>query len=391
MRISFISSAPVADSAPLSNKEQYWYNCLRNRGHHVMPICAGSINRELVPDSASLLDESSIQCRPERDRRALETITGVIQETVKQQRPDIVFSVWSLWTAYLDARCPVISWSDAVFDCLVDFHPSYMNLTSENLKWRHEAEELSLQRCALSVLTSAWAANRAARRYRFPVERLRVVPVGANLPCVPARGDVLGGPRRGRDSLTAICIGSSWQFKGGDVALQAIRLLRERSHKANLITVGMHVPKEARASPWLRSFPYLSNDRPGEWSTFKALMLSADVLLLPTLADLTPHVISEAYAFGLPVIASAIGGIPEMIDHGVTGWLAQPDREPTEYAGFLETFISQPGRLAEMRAAARDRFDQELSYEVVSRKLICLFDYVLDARQSESRIWNPES
>jgi glycosyltransferase involved in cell wall biosynthesis len=170
-------------------------------------------------------------------------------------------------------------------------------------------------------------------------------------------------------------------LKGGDVALQTIDLLRKRNCKANLITVGMHVPRPARGSPWLRSFSYLSNDKPADWNLFKALLLSADVMLLPTLADMTPNTISEACAFGLPVIASAIGGIPEMIDHGVTGWLAQAARDPFEYAGFLESLISQPKLLSAMRAAARDRFDEELNHEAVGLKLSCLFDYVLDARR----------
>ena len=46
---------------------------------------------------------------------------------------------------------------------------------------------------------------------------------------------------------------------------------------------------------------------------------------MPTLADCTPIVIAEAYAYGIPVLATQTGGIPSMVLHSVTGYLIKPN------------------------------------------------------------------
>ena len=51
---------------------------------------------------------------------------------------------------------------------------------------------------------------------------------------------------------------------------------------------------------------------------------AADVFAFPTKADNQPLVIMEALACGLPVVSSHLGGVPEMIQQGETGWLAEP-------------------------------------------------------------------
>ena len=51
------------------------------------------------------------------------------------------------------------------------------------------------------------------------------------------------------------------------------------------------------------------------------ISLTATLLALPTMMDTAPNVLAEARAAGVPVVASAVGGIPELIEHGVDGLL----------------------------------------------------------------------
>jgi glycosyltransferase involved in cell wall biosynthesis len=73
----------------------------------------------------------------------------------------------------------------------------------------------------------------------------------------------------------------------------------------------------------------------------KGLYDAADIYVLPTLADLTPHSISQALAMGKPVIASAVGGIPELVQDGETGFLVPPMSEQA-LADRLEKLINDP-------------------------------------------------
>lgn len=81
----------------------------------------------------------------------------------------------------------------------------------------------------------------------------------------------------------------------------------------------------------------------------------AQCFLLPSLREGLPVVLMEAFALGRPAIASAVGGVPELVQPGRTGWLVPPG-SPEALAGALrEALATPPERLAEMgREGRRD-------------------------------------
>ena len=88
--------------------------------------------------------------------------------------------------------------------------------------------------------------------------------------------------------------------------------------------------------------------------------------------DNLPTVIMEAMAAGLPIISTPLGGVPEMVEQGVSGELV-PEHDPASMADAIERFIREPQRAREFgqkgRAIARDKF----SIETSARLLRALF------------------
>ncbi len=82
-------------------------------------------------------------------------------------------------------------------------------------------------------------------------------------------------------------------------------------------------------------FPVIPMGRVHVPSTLSALYSAADVLLLPTLEDNFPNVVLEALAVGTPVVAFNVGGVPDMLEHKKTGFLADV-RNITENGGLVE-------------------------------------------------------
>ena len=81
----------------------------------------------------------------------------------------------------------------------------------------------------------------------------------------------------------------------------------------------------------------------------------------------------EAMAAGLPVVASAAGGIPELVEDGVTGFVVEPGRaEPVAEA--LATLLADPARAAAMGAEGRRRARERLSRETMTARLVELYD-----------------
>ena len=82
------------------------------------------------------------------------------------------------------------------------------------------------------------------------------------------------------------------------------------------------------------------------------LFMSSDIFVLPSLAESAPMVISQALCAGLPVISTYVGGIPEMVENGVTGLLVGPDNE-LALEGALTLLIESANLRDEMGKAAK--------------------------------------
>jgi D-inositol-3-phosphate glycosyltransferase len=81
---------------------------------------------------------------------------------------------------------------------------------------------------------------------------------------------------------------------------------------------------------------------------------SADVVLVPSRSESFGLVALEASACGVPVVASGVGGLLTLVDHGETGYLV-PDRDPALFAHYVREIIQHPSHAAALgqRGAAR--------------------------------------
>lgn len=89
--------------------------------------------------------------------------------------------------------------------------------------------------------------------------------------------------------------------------------------------------------------------------------------------DNLPTVIMEAMAAGLPVISTPLGGVPEMVESGVTGDLV-PERDPAALAGAIESLIDDPERAHRFGERGRQIASEKFSIEQSAQQLRALFE-----------------
>ncbi len=117
---------------------------------------------------------------------------------------------------------------------------------------------------------------------------------------------------------------------------------------------------------------------------------AADAFCLPSFTEGVPVVLMEAMAMCVPVVATQIGGIPELVENGISGRLVVPG-SPEHLAEGLRTILMEPAeRRAEMGAAGRARIERAFRADVGAVSLLALFrsvpgaltapDAVLEAR-----------
>jgi len=107
-----------------------------------------------------------------------------------------------------------------------------------------------------------------------------------------------------------------------------------------------------------------------------ALMREWDLFVLPSRTEGISNTILEAMASGLPVLATAVGGNPELVVDGVTGRLVARD-DPEAMADAMSALLADPGALREMGAAGRARVEEKFSIEAMVAKYLSLYDQLL--------------
>lgn len=119
---------------------------------------------------------------------------------------------------------------------------------------------------------------------------------------------------------------------------------------------------------------------PGSRDDAPDLLRGLDIFVLPSLAEGISNTLLEAMASGLPVVATRVGGNPELVLEGRTGTLV-PSNDPGTMADALQAYIGDPQLLRRHGAAGRKRVEQEFSLERMVEKYLGVYDAVLFDKQ----------
>jgi len=105
------------------------------------------------------------------------------------------------------------------------------------------------------------------------------------------------------------------------------------------------------------------------------ILYSSDILVFPTLNDVWGLVILEAMQFGIPVIATREGAIPEIVDDGVTGFLVDK-HSPDQIAEKIKIFLDDDVLRTKMGKSARKKYLEKYTIEVFEKNLIDVFQKI---------------
>jgi glycosyltransferase involved in cell wall biosynthesis len=197
----------------------------------------------------------------------------------------------------------------------------------------------------------------------FAVRSERVVAVGAGPNADPTALLSIARDTGPRDTPPSILfIGREFERKGGDVLLEAFAELRRSIPAARLTIVGPKQPMQLPdGAEWLG---FLDRTAPADWAKLRQAFDAATVFTLPARHEPFGLVVLEAMYAGLPVVATRIGALKEMVDDGVTGHLVAPSNAH-ELARALLSVLTDPDAAA-MGIAGRARATSKYSWERVT-------------------------
>ena len=113
-----------------------------------------------------------------------------------------------------------------------------------------------------------------------------------------------------------------------------------------------------------------------EWKKAMNLLKSSKVLVLPSRIESVPNVIKEAYFLKIPVVASNVGGIPEIVTHEKTGLLVKPD-DPQGLADAINRLLENQDYAKKLSDAGYEFLKNNLTWDVLLPKYIKFYEDLL--------------
>jgi len=198
------------------------------------------------------------------------------------------------------------------------------------------------------------------RRFSRKRGGARVATIHDGIELAPPRAP---GLRRLHDPLRLCLVGGVAPRKGQDLAVEAVGSLARAGIAAELTLVGREIdaPFAARVRERAAALGVAERVRStGELPSVAGELARADVLVVPSRAERTPLAIMEAMAEGIPVVATDVGGVAELVLDRETGWLIPPG-DASALAAALTEIAADPTRALEIAARARAHVAAEFS------------------------------
>jgi glycosyltransferase involved in cell wall biosynthesis len=246
--------------------------------------------------------------------------------------------------------------------------------------WQRKAVSWSRLNLTL-VAPSHWMARRAAASGLFRENRVDVIPNGVDTslfrpldgPTAKAR---LGIPPRTPTVLFAAMWAERDPNKGFHFLAPALAQLRLRGGvRPHLIVAGsttLHL--DARlAGVIAHSVGELADE-----AAMANVIAAADVVAVPSMQENFPNSALEAHACGRPVVAFDVGGMPDLVKHGVTGFLVTPF-DVRSLAESLGAILDDAERATAMGHSARTRVDEMFDVETQARRYMTLYQELVPA------------
>jgi glycosyltransferase involved in cell wall biosynthesis len=267
------------------------------------------------------------------------------------------------------ARRPLLVWSrddPPTMDPGFWRHYGLNSRTASRTRLRFALDVWCARRVALFFPFSHWAADILVGSCHVRPDQVHVLHVGIDLdlwPYVPREARPVGRPR-------ILFVGADYVRKGGDLLVDVYRQRFARAAELHLVT--KRAPRDL--PPGVFVYDHLAPNDP----LLRRLYADADVFVLPTRSDTSSFAIMEAMASGVPVVASRVGGIADIVREGESGFTVPPE-DASLLADRIEVLLQSSDRRRRMGAQGRAVVERDLNSAVNVPRMLGLMKRAVDA------------
>ena len=293
----------------------------------------------------------------------LGTLSREVTRILKTDDRPAFFKGITPWVGWEPDR-PYFIFTDVGFATILENQDSKAQFQSPDLERIFRLERRFLERASAVFFESSWGRERTMESYQLDGENLQVSGRSGLFPAQD-QDDFEPGSK-----LPLVTIAKHFRLKGGDLVQDAYLQLKQRVPDLTWEIVGGEPDFDWKRLPDVHYHGFLHPEKPDDRRRYEALLRKAFLLLHPTREDTNPLVISEAAAFGCPTISVDRFAIPELVDHGVTGFLIKSPAQVAEMICMIESLIEAPLQYQTMRKATLNRAQREQTWGQIAENIL---------------------
>lgn len=372
VRVAYVSWYDPNDVGNWSGTSYHIAQCLRMQGIDVQVV--GRLRRQYAPFNILKYLVNTYVRRlndhPQRDPGYLKYYGQQLQRRLADMDVDAVVSPGGYVLPYLETDLPVIMWADATFDNLINYYEKFSNLSARTIRNGHDAEQRSLDRSDLVLMSCQWAIDNAVDRYGIDRSKTKLVQFGANFPKTvqPEEVDQVIDARS-PDHCHLLFVGVDWHRKGAELSVQVAEQLKKEGVRATLHLVGVEPPAGRQLPDNVHAMGFISKRDPAGVRQLAQLFKQAHFFVLPTRADCTPIVYGEAASFAVPSLATKTGGVPSVVAEGHSGHLFDLDAGPEPYVQCIKRYMADREAYRQLARSSYQQYVARLNWGAAGRSV----------------------
>jgi hypothetical protein len=187
------------------------------------------------------------------------------------------------------------------------------------------------------LYSSEWSAKSAIQDYQVDPGKVHVLPFGANIDDTVVK---ITHPFSENETLNVLFSGVDWKRKGGDIAVETVGELNRLGIPAVLTICGArNIDETIKNMPYVNYVGFLNKNNPEDYKTYLRIWENTHLFILPTRAECSATVLSEAAAYGVPAITTDTGGLADYVINDKNGYRMPLDADGIEYANLIREWI----------------------------------------------------
>lgn len=372
LRIAFLSTEEPASPDDFSGTTYQLVAALRRQGADVHPLGpAGRPPTRWRRWKGMLYRQVGRNYDPQQTAEGFRQRGRLLETRLRACQAHCVLGRATPPIAALRTELPVFLWHDATFRQLLSAYRGFVGLPHESRESCEQFEQAAVRRCRGLFYTSNWAADSALQYYGAAADRTRVIPIGANR---SSGWNETNAARRIAEKTFSVCrllfLGVDWHRNGGDRFLRLVSRLGELGVPVEATIVGDWPPAWLPMPDNVRCLDLLSHSGTAAKARLDRIFTSAHFLVLPSRADCSPVVVAEASSYALPVVCTPVGGLPEMVQDGVTGLVGDFDGDLDRTARRLAAAFRAPDRWRSLARGSRARHRAAFNWDTHAQALL---------------------